>query len=383
MATFAGAQMNRADDTPRLMPQLDSLRALAVGAVALHHWLPRGFDYPLVSGVHLFFVLSGFLITGILLDARRRNDATGTSDLRYTLKAFYLRRFLRIAPAYVLALIVVAYFNVAGIRNTWMWHAAYLTNFHIFFRNDWIGLIGHFWTLSVEEQFYVAWPILVLCLPWRLLPVMFLTVTAGSVVFRLVGEIFFPGRVMWNLLTPGYLDSFALGALLAHYRRVPDIVQPAILRWSGTIIVACFAMAVVRKRLPGWRLVFLDPLLFAVAYACLINIAARGARGALGWVLNHPLLRYAGRISYGLYLAHNFAPLPVGALVAGHPWLLMIPRSHLLLMALWTMLVAMVSWHCFESPLNGLKKHFPYTRRRVGPTRIEEATSWKSSAREA
>lgn len=365
------------------MPQLDSLRALAVSAVALHHWLPRGFDYPLVSGVHLFFVLSGFLITGILLDARPRTEAVGTSELGYTLRAFYLRRFLRIAPAYILTLVVVVYFNVAGIRDTWMWHAAYLSNVHIFFRNDWIGLVGHFWTLSVEEQFYLAWPLLVLCLPWRLLPSMFLIVTAGSVIFRGVGEVFFPGRVMWNLLPPGYLDSFALGALLSYQNRVPNAVAAAILRRSGAVIAVCFAMAVIRKRMPGWHLVFLDPLLFALAYTCLINIAANGARGPLGWVLNQPLLRYAGRISYGLYLAHNFAPLPVRELVARYPSLLMIPRIQLVLMAIWTMLVAMLSWHCFEAPINGLKKYFPYARRRGSQETPEEATAWKSSAREA
>jgi peptidoglycan/LPS O-acetylase OafA/YrhL len=375
--------MNRADDARRLMPQLDSLRALAVTAVAMHHWLPRGFDYPLVSGVHLFFVLSGFLITGILLDARPRHEAVGRSELGYTLRAFYLRRFLRIAPAYVLTLVVVVYFNVAGIRDTWLWHAAYLSNVHIFLRNDWIGLVGHFWTLSVEEQFYLAWPLLVLCLPWRLLPSMFLFVTAGSVLFRAVGEVFFPGRVMWNLLTPGYLDSFALGALLSYQNHVPNVAVAAVLRRSGAVILACFAMAVIRKRMPGWRLVFLDPLLFAIAYTCLINIAANGARGPLGWVLNQPLLRYAGRISYGLYLAHNFAPLPVRELLVHYPSLLAVPRIQLVLMAVFTMSVAMLSWHCVEAPLNGLKKYFPYTRRHDGrQTDRDQTTASKSSVRE-
>ena len=356
------------------MPQLDSLRALAVSTVALHHWLPRGFDYPLVSGVHLFFVLSGFLITGILLDARRQNEAIGTSELGYTLKAFYLRRFLRIAPLYLAALAVVAYFNVAGIRDTWIWHAAYLTNFHIFFRNDWIGLVGHFWTLSVEEQFYLAWPILVLCLPRRALPGMFLGVAAGSVIFRWFGEVFFPGRLMWNLLTPGYLDSFALGALLAYHNRVPHGVYTAILRRSGTVIAACLVMAVLRKR-TEWHLVFLDPLLFAIAYTCLVNIAANGARGLLGWVLSQPLLRYAGRIWYGLYIAHNFAPLPVQELLARYPSLLTIPRIQLVLMAMWTMVVAMLSWHCFEAPINALKKYFPYARRLARPWTCTEAAT--------
>ena len=370
--------MNRGDGASGLMPQLDSLRALAVAAVALHHWLPRGFDYPLISGVHLFFVLSGFLISGILLDARRDNEAAGRSDLGYTLKGFYLRRFLRIAPAYFLALAVVVYFNVAGVRATWPWHAAYLTNLHIFLRNDWIGLVGHFWTLSVEEQFYLAWPALVLLVPWKLLPFMFLVVTTGSVVFRWIGEVFFPGRVMWNLLPPGYLDSFALGALLAYYRRAPIPFSRALLRWSGLVIVACFWLAVLRKRLAGWPLVFLDPLLFAVAYTCLVHIAANGARGPLGWVLNQPLLRYVGRVSYGFYLAHNFAPLPVGAFLASYPSLLTIPRIQLLLMAIWTMAAAMLSWHLFEAPINGLKKRFPYVRPAGGP-----AIAARSSAREA
>jgi peptidoglycan/LPS O-acetylase OafA/YrhL len=377
--------MNQADDAHRLMPQLDSLRALAFAAVALHHWLPRGFDYPLVSGVHLFFVLSGFLITGILLDARRRNEAIGLFDLGSTLKAFYLRRFLRIVPLYVAALIVVAYFNIAGIRGAWMWHTAYLTNFHIFFKNEWIGLVGHFWTLSVEEQFYLAWPLLVLWLPWRVLPALFLSVAAGSVAFRWVGEVFFPGRLMWNLLTPGYLDSFALGAFLAHHHRVQEPIYTAVLRRGGMVIAVCFALAVLRKRAGAdWHLVFLDPLLFAIAYMCVINIAANGARGALGWILNQPLLRYAGRISYGLYIAHNFAPLPVGELLARYPGLQTIPRIQLVLMAMWTMLVAMLSWHCFEAPINGLKKYFPYSRRRVASgIQADVATAWKSSATEA
>ena len=360
--------MRQADHAERQMPQLDSLRALAVSAVALHHWLPRGFDYPLVSGVHLFFVLSGFLITGILLDARRQNEASRTSALGHTLKAFYLRRFLRIAPIYSVALGLVVYFNVAGVRDTWMWHAAYLTNLHIFLRNDWIGLVGHFWTLSVEEQFYLAWPILVLRVPWRVLPVVFLSVAAGSVAFRWAGEAFFSGRVMWNLLTPGYLDSFALGGLLAYHKRVPYPAYTAVLERSGIVIAACFVMAVLRKRAPAeWQLVFLDPLLFAIAYTCLINICATGARGVLGWILNQPLLRYMGTISYGFYIAHNFAPLPVQAVLVRYPALLAIPRVQLVMMALWTLTVAMLSWHFFEAPINAMKKHFPYTARRAHP----------------
>jgi peptidoglycan/LPS O-acetylase OafA/YrhL len=365
------------------MPQLDSLRTVAVLAVALHHWLTRGFEYPLVSGVHLFFVLSGFLITGILLDARKRNEAAQDSGLAYLLRAFYVRRFLRITPLYFAALAIATYFGVAGLRQTWPWHALYLSNYEIFLKNDWIGLVGHFWTLSVEEQFYLAWPLLVLRLPWAYLPNVFLAVAAGSVAFRWIGEIFFPGRVMWNLATPGYLDSFSLGALLAYQRMMPGPLYSAILRRSGSIIAVCFVLAVLRKRAVGWHLVFLDPLLYAIAYACLINIAANGARGPLGWVLSRPTLQYLGKISYGLYIAHNFAPIPVLALLTRFPSLWAIPRIQLFLMAIWTLAVAMLSWHLYEGPLNAFKKYFPYTRRSVAAPLPAQATVSKSTEKEA
>ena len=213
---------------------------------------------------------------------------------------------------------------------------------------------------------------------------MFVSVAVGSVLFRWIGEVYFPGRVMWNLLPPGYLDSFAVGALLAYQNRSPNAAFAAILRRSGTIIVACFLLAVLRKRMPGWHLVFLDPLLFAIAYMCLINVAANGARGLAGRVLDQPLFRYAGRISYGLYIAHNFAPLPVQELLVRFPALLAVPRIQLVLMTIWTMAVAMLSWHFFEAPINALKKHFPYARRRAGlPARVGEASAWKPSATEA
>ena len=334
--------------------------------------------------MHLFFVLSGFLITGILLDARRQNEAAQASGLAYTLKAFYLRRFLRITPLYFSSLAIATYFDVAGLRQTWPWHAAYLSNYHILLKNDWIGLVGHFWTLSVEEQFYLAWPLLVLRLPWTCLPKVFLAVAVGSVTFRWIGEIFFPGRVMWNLATPGYLDSFALGALLAYQRRLPGPTYSAILRRSGIIIAVCFMLAVLRPRAPaGWHLVFLDPLLYAIAYACLISIAANGARGPLGWALSLPLFRYLGKISYGLYIAHNFAPIPVRALLARSPSLLAIPRVELFLMAIWTLTVAMLSWHLYESPINAFKKYFPYTRRSQVAALTAQATVSKSIEKEA
>ena len=346
------------------MPQLDSLRALAIAAVVQHHWRINAPEIPLVSGVHLFFVLSGFLITGILLDARERNGAGGSAALRYTLRGFYARRFLRIFPLYYVALAVAIYFDVAGVRHTWAWHATYLSNYHIFLKNDWIGLVGHFWTLAVEEQFYLVWPVVILCLPTAWLLRAFLVVAAGSVLFRFIGAVWFPRFVMWNVTTPGYLDCFALGALVAHQHRAPGVMYSTFVRLRWPIIVACWALTVLRRRTPAdLHLVFLDPLFLAVAYASVVSLAADRVRGPLGWILDRPGLQYLGKISYGLYVIHNFAPIPIQAFLRRFPGLLVIPRVNVLLMGVWTLALAMLSWHLFEAKINALKKHFPYSPR--------------------
>jgi peptidoglycan/LPS O-acetylase OafA/YrhL len=346
------------------MPQLDSLRALAIAAVVHHHWRINPPELPLVSGVHLFFVLSGFLITGILLDARKLNAGSGGAALRYTLRGFYARRFLRIFPLYYAALAIATYFDVAGLRHTFLWHATYLSNFHIFLRNDWIGLVGHFWTLAVEEQFYLVWPIVVLCFPTAWLRRTFLAVAAGSVLFRFIGAVWFPRFGMWNLTTPGYLDCFALGALVAHERRAQSALYSTLARLRAPMIVACWLLSVLRRKTPAdWHLVFLDPFFLAVAYASLVSMAADRVRGPIGWLLNRPGLQYLGTISYGLYVIHNFAPIPIQAFLRRFPGLLVVPKIQLMLMALWTLGLAMLSWHLFEAPINGLKKHFPYVSR--------------------
>ena len=282
---------------------------------------------------------------------------------RYTLRAFYLRRFLRIAPAYFAALVVVAYFNVAGIRDTWLWHAAYLTNFHIFLRNDWIGLVGHFWTLSVEEQFYLAWPSWCSALPWRLLPAMFLSVAAA--------QRDLPLRRRGLLPRPGDVESADAGISRQLRAGSPARLPPPLAerrlrgdppRGSGTVIARLLRDGRASQANAGVALVFLDPLLFALAYTVpRQHRRERGTRAAR-LVLNQPLLRYAGRISYGLYLAHNFAPLPVRAIAgplsvaAGDP---QDPagadgRLH---DAGGDAVLAL-----YESPINGLKKYFPYAR---------------------
>src|ERR1700752_5269649 len=127
------------NDRAHYMPQLDGLRAFAVGAVLIHHFFqpPRigGVDFALL-GVWLFFVLSGFLITGILLRSRDQVDYGGYPS-GFVLRQFYIRRFLRIFPLYYLVLCVAATLDLGDARDTIVWHLAYMSNYLFAARQYW------------------------------------------------------------------------------------------------------------------------------------------------------------------------------------------------------------------------------------------------------
>ena len=161
--------------SPGYMVQLDSLRALAVFCVMVEHYIPDGISnsflsswkpaFPLGwgSGVSLFFVLSGFLISGILLRCRDSIGSTKQST-RFTLQRFYIRRFIRIIPIYYLALIVAAIL-FKKVRSDFFWHLTYTTNIMVFVQDSYDRYATHFWSLAMEEQFYLIWPFVMLFLP--------------------------------------------------------------------------------------------------------------------------------------------------------------------------------------------------------------------------
>jgi len=145
---------------------LDGLLTFAVLAVILHHNGPHDIAYsfnPGGLGVRLFFVLSGFLITGILLEARGAGGRTGRGQV---LRAFYVRRALRILPAFY-AVLALGMVLEPQIRRDWLWHATYQTNHYTAVLGHWPRAISHAWSLAVEEQFYLAWPLVVLFTPQR------------------------------------------------------------------------------------------------------------------------------------------------------------------------------------------------------------------------
>lgn len=345
-------------------PQLDGVRAAAVTAVAYSHWLPAWqFGVPLGAGVHLFFVLSGFLITRIVLTLRAAPDRGGA------IARFYARRALRLFPAFYLVLGLAWIADVPLVRDTWAWHAAYLSNVRIAREAQWLGHVSHFWSLAVEEQFYLLWPWLVLAAPARGLGAIVAAAMLAGPLVRLAAAAQGVGEPFWALVPGGSADSLGVGAWLAldAWRRT-DGRAPVVARgWlAGAAALTWIAVALVDASWPlppmvtAWR-----QLVQGLVFAWVVAHATQGFRGAAGRLLGHPWTVYVGRISYGIYLIHAFAPVAVYAaarLLHAEGLLPAAPLVRAALYAATTLGLASLMWVAVERPLLALKTRVPYVR---------------------
>ncbi len=340
--------------------QLDGLRALSVAAVAWSHWRAYWFRESSVPwaelGVETFFVISGFLITGILLD----NRSEASKPL--VLKQFYTRRFLRIFPLFYATLLIAFVLQAESMRQTWYWHASYLSNVY-FYIWGWHGQLSHFWSLAVEEQFYLFWPLLMIFLPKRfLLPAILIGIGIAP-LFETAMDFLFRGhsaQVSASVLMPSCMDALGMGALLAYGVRnqFPMKRLALILLVVGITGYALCAFSAAFKPI--------GQLAEACVLGWLVYSAIEGFRGPFGWLLECPPMNYLGKISYGLYVIHNFAVSICVSLILrlGSPdWLVKlynVPVLRILAFAAVTVGLASYSWHRFEKPINDLKRKFPY-----------------------
>ena len=360
----------------RHMVQLDALRAFAAGLVLLYHfWRPARQSVHFGGiGVRVFFVLSGFLITGILLQSRKLLDSRQT-PAGVAIRRFYIRRFLRIFPLYYLGLLIAWYGHVWGAQAGMAWHASYLSNVYFFLENaarpgQWGGHLAHFWSLAVEEQFYLVWPWVILFASRRWLPGIALGMVAAGAVFRLV-VMAITGNDVTSILTPGCIDSLGVGAYLAmtvhpefaSHPQVCRIGAPAL--WAGMLLFVAHQAAGYTDDLALFRIVIFD-LAVALPAVWLVARAAQGMGGLAGRILELASLRYLGTISYGIYVYHLMLPdlLPQVARRLGYPDLFA-PLGdqtvwYLIFYSAASVVVAAISWHCFEGPINRLRDRFEY-----------------------
>lgn len=342
------------------MPQLDSLRTFAALAVIASHYAPqyfRLFNWG-YAGVFLFFVLSGFLITGILLRAREQSESKGLAK-GDALKKFYLRRTLRIFPLYY-AIVIGGILFSAAIRDAWPWHVFYALNLQMALAGKYfVGITGPFWSLAVEEQFYLVWPFLILFVPLRLMRPLLVTVTLAGPLSRLLCVALGASDEAVAYLPTSCLDALGLGALLAlgTQHQGVDARTVAPLQRVGQWALVALALSFLLPRELPWAKGLLGvttPFLLSCIFVWWVATAASGRQSLIGRALESRPLLYLGKISYGLYVFHILA----GDLVqlAVKRWSIALNGPLLLLTAFTTTVVmASLSWFLFERPINNLK----------------------------
>ena len=318
----------------------------------------------------LFFTLSGYLITSILLRSRRLVEEGGQGTA-HTLRQFYVRRALRIFPVFYLWLIGLAVTGLYDFAGWLSWHLTYTTNLAVAAANDWgeMGKAGVVWTLCVEEQFYLLWPWAALLLPARRLR----AIAAGMFVVGVVTRAILLSRglsLTAAVLPVSCLDGFGLGALLAVLAEQDGREAAATRRlaracaWIG-LPAAAVASAWIALGLAGQAAAaaVVYPA-FAASATWLVWRASGGFGGAAGWVLGLAPVVFVGQVSYGIYLFHNFVPVLFGdaltTLGERVPPVAAVPRFAVF--AALTVGLAAASWFLVERPINGLKRHFPMRR---------------------
>ncbi|MFZ3202127.1 MAG: acyltransferase, partial [Candidatus Acidiferrales bacterium] len=360
-------------DLSARIPELDGIRGVAIAMILVAHCFDivsrpgSPLAYALVplhldwTGVDLFFVLSGFLIGGILLDARESSNY---------FRVFYTRRFFRIVPIYAVLLLcaaVVAHLSAAGIIGkhdeifqghlSWLYFATFLQNIGMAVHNVWGTFpLGVTWSLAVEEQFYLTLPLAIRFLSRRalLLFLPFAVVCAPLLrtffFHRFHGDLF-----TWYTLMPCRADALLLGVLGAIALREP--------RWRAwllskhVLVLTAIGILLLGAAYLCWRAPSAyNPLMatagftwLALTYLSILLYALLYRGSWLSHCLRWSWLRGLGAISYGAYLFHEFF---LGMIYGRTPWVRSWDDVGLSVLALvLTISFCRLSWLYFEKPL--------------------------------
>lgn len=343
----------------KYIPQLDSFRAIACLSVLFFHGDVSYFSYGWI-GVQMFFVLSGFLITGILVDS---------TNSEHYFRNFFHRRILRIFPIYYLmflCLFIVGWWLKQPLMDAF-WYFVWGQNFILGFTDFKAAFppaYNHTWSLAVEQQFYLFWPLIIYYIRNKIyLMLLIIALFFCSIYSRYCISLYVDLAISWTVLVSN-LDTLLAGAIVAVALR-SDIEQRMLKKIAWLVLIASVigyvGMIYSLKLTYFWQsklslishsgqilLGFLGPI-----FASIIILIFKST-SILGKVLSFSAFRYIGKISYGLYLYHY----PI--YIYGEPLLKRMGIENFIMLLLLklsiTFLVAVISWHFLERRVLSLEQ---------------------------
>ena len=353
------------------MPQLAAIRTIAVLGVLNIHWLMK-FGIGGIGGVILFFVLSGFLITTILLNEKYKLSSNSGSRFS-VIKNFIVRRTLRIFPIYYLYILFFCFAGDPYIRLHWPWYFSYCSNIYFFkIQSMDTALYNHTWSLAVEEQFYLFWPWLILFVPRKNESKLIISMILFAVLVRVVLVMNDMSALNNISLTPSILDAFGLGALLAYLRlnagalgkfdRFYVLLKNNYLFFIFIPLGISFYLFYSKSQLAMWLFPVFFPLVYSLFSMSFIYKAAVGFTGYARYFFDNNIILYIGKISYGIYLYHKAVPW-------FYKWVcfktgLVFPVNTIAVYCIYlttVLLISGLSWFFLEKRINNFKHLFNYS----------------------
>jgi peptidoglycan/LPS O-acetylase OafA/YrhL len=340
MAAFGGEDGRRS--------QIDGLRVLAmVGVLYVHYWNERPtLEFVRVS---LFFVVSGFLISHILLSSKDAQSKIGIIN-------FYIRRSLRLLPSLFLVLLIAVSFDMDGIRSSLKWHALQGSNLYFMNTEGWKPwIVAHLWSLNVVEQFYIFSPLIIIFFSRRSIFLIYTGVFALSIFLRV--HCVDLGISPWAKIVLFVFDPLAAGAILALVKENRDVQAILTSRLSNVaslaIIFSPFVFGHDFGQSESYR------ILSIYALSSFVLSAYVGFGGVVALLLANPVSRFLSRVSYATYIYH----MAIWWIIA-ETWPPLYHKGPItfLVMSTSTIVVATLSWHLVEKHFDALKAYFPVAK---------------------